>query len=216
MLIKLKNGCLSDGEIERTKKRLKYLISKKEKAHRKYNQKVTLYNLLVFLNGLSKYYFKLGINRLYWVSLLGFTMQCGTKCIDRNIQTLRDKTKKFILENNIRVGILRVMGYSYVKTDKPKKMFYIDSGNFYRWAMGHFSPYDESMLDKKVKFEDILETPDDLNEGYFIEVDINYLGKTKQKQKKFSFVVRINWDLKINLVIIWMKSNQVNTNKVES
>ena len=46
-------------------------------------------------------------------------------------------------------------------------------------------PYDEIKFDKNVKLEDILNTPDDSDIGYFIEVDLNYPEKIGEKTKHF-------------------------------
>ena len=48
-------------------------------------------------------------------------------------------------------------------------------------------PYDEIKFDKNVNLEDILNTPDDSVFGYFVEVDIKYPGKIKEKTKHFPF-----------------------------
>ena len=48
-------------------------------------------------------------------------------------------------------------------------------------------PYDEIKFDTKFKFEDILNTPDDNDIGYFIEVDLNFSDKIKGKTKLFPF-----------------------------
>ena len=48
-------------------------------------------------------------------------------------------------------------------------------------------PYDENKFDKNINLEDILSTPHDSDIGYFIEVDIKYPNKIKEKTKKFPF-----------------------------
>ena len=42
-------------------------------------------------------------------------------------------------------------------------------------------PYDEIKFDRIVKLEDILNTPDDSDIGYFIEVDLKYPYNIKGK-----------------------------------
>ena len=53
--------------------------------------------------------------------------------------------------------------------------------------MGEYLPYDEIKFDNNVKLEDILNTLDDSDIGYFIEVDLNYADNIKEKTKKFPF-----------------------------
>ena len=49
-------------------------------------------------------------------------------------------------------------------------------------------PYDEVKFDRNVKLEDIINTPDDNDIGYFIEVDLKNPDKIKEKTKIFPFV----------------------------
>ena len=48
-------------------------------------------------------------------------------------------------------------------------------------------PYDEIKFDNTVKLEDILNTPDDSDTGYFIELDLTYPNNIKEKTKNFPF-----------------------------
>ena len=54
------------------------------------------------------------------------------------------------------------------------KKLYIDSNNLYGHSMTQPIPYDEIEFDKNVKLEDILNTPDDSDCGYFIQIDLKY------------------------------------------
>ena len=92
----------------------------------------------------------------------------------------------FSLENNIRAGISTVMGDRDVESDE-NKILYKDANNLYGLSMSQPLPYDEIKFDKNVKLEDIKNTPDDSDIGYFIEVDIKYPDNIKQKTKNFPF-----------------------------
>ena len=48
-------------------------------------------------------------------------------------------------------------------------------------------PYDEIKFGKNVKLDDKVNTPDDSDIGYFIEVDLKYPDNIKKKTKKFPF-----------------------------
>ena len=128
-----------------------------------------------------------GINPLYCMSLPGYTWQCGMKYTNINLQTLQDKDMILLLENNIRGGISSVMGNRYIKSGENKKILYIDANNLYGHSMSEPLPYDEIKFDKNVKLEDILNTPDDSDIGYFVEVDLKYPDNIKEKTKKFPF-----------------------------
>ena len=127
------------------------------------------------------------INPLYCVSLPGYTWQCGLKYTGINLQTLQDKDMILLIENNIRGGISSVMGDRYIKSDDNKKILYIDANNLYGHSMSEPLHYDEIKFDKNNNLEDILNTPDDSDIGYLIEVDLKYPNKIKDKTKKFPF-----------------------------
>ena len=128
-----------------------------------------------------------GNNPLHCVSLPGYTWQCGMKYTDIKLQTLQDKDMILLIENNIRGGISSVMGDRYVISDDDKKILYVDANNLYGWAMSEYLPYDEIKFVRNVKLEDILNTPDDSDIGYFIEVDLKYPDNIKEKTKNFPF-----------------------------
>ena len=70
---------------------------------------------------------------------------------------------------------------------KIKKISYKDANNLYGWVMSEDLLYDEIIFDRNVKLEDILNTPDDSDIGYFIEVDLTNPDNKKEKTKLFLF-----------------------------
>ena len=92
-----------------------------------------------------------------------------------------------LLENNIRGVISSIMGDSYIKSGRIKKILYIDANNLYGHSMSQYLPYDEIKFDNNNELKDILNTPDDSNIGYIIEVDLTYPNKIKGKTKNFLF-----------------------------
>ena len=114
---------------------------------------------------------------MYCVSLPGYTWECRLKYTGINLQTLQHKDLISTLENNIRGGIIIVMGDRYVKTDESKKILYIDANNWYGHSMSQPLPYDEIEMwhvDPNLYMnwlEEILNTSDDSDTGYFVEVD---------------------------------------------
>ena len=185
---KLKNKSPDDEEIQRTKEIIEIFIIKNGKEL----TELYLKSDVILLADVFEKFIKLsvdeyGINPLYCVSLPGYTWQCGMKYTDINLQTLQDKDMILLLENKIRGGISSVMGDRYVKSDRNKKILYIDANNLYGWAMSESLPYDEIKLDTNVELEDILNTPDDSDIGYFIEVDLTYPDNIKEKTKNFPF-----------------------------
>ena len=51
--------------------------------------------------------------------------------------------------------------------------------------MSEYLPYDEINFDNNRKLEDISNTPDDSDIGYFVEVVIKYPDNIKEKTKRF-------------------------------
>ena len=185
---KLKNGYPNDEEIERTKEIIKeFNIKNGEELTEIYLKSDVLLLACVFEKFIKVSVNKFDINPLYCVSLPGYTWQCGLKYIGINLQTLQDKDMILLLENNIRGGISSVMGDRYIQSDENKKILYIDANNLYGHSMSQPLPFDEIKFDNNVKLEDILNTPDDSNIGYFIEIDLTYPNNIKEKTKNFPF-----------------------------
>ena len=184
----MKNKCPDDEEIERTKEIIKrFDIKNGEKFTEIYLKNDVLLLACVFEKFLKVSINEFKINPLYCVSLPGYTWQCGLKYTGINLQTLQDKDMILLLENNIRDGISSVMGDRYIKSDDNKKILYIDANNLCGHSMSEPLPYDEIKFDNEVKLEKILNTPDDNDIGYLIEVDLKYPDNIKKKTKNFPF-----------------------------
>ena len=185
---KLKNKCPDDKEIERTMDIIKrFNIKNGEEFTEIYLKSDVLSLTCVFEKFIKVSVNEFGINPLYCVSLPGYTWQCGLKYTGINLQTLQDKDMILLLENNIRGGISSVMGDRYIRSDENKKILYVDANNLYGHFMSEPLPYDEIKFDNNITSEDILNTPDDSNIGYFIEVDLTYPDNIKQKTANFPF-----------------------------
>ena len=117
---------------------------------------------------------------MYCASLPRYTWECGLKYTGTNLQTLQDKDLILTLENKIPGGISSFMGDRYVKSSDTKKILYQDCTNLYGHSMSQPLLYDE--IEKWLGdpglymkwLEEILNTPDDSDIGYFIEVDLRY------------------------------------------
>ena len=94
----------------------------------------------------------------------------------------------FLLENGIRGGIIGVMGDRYVKSDGNKNIIYFDATNLYGFGMSQPLPYDDIKFETEIVcLEEIINTPDDNDIGYFLEVDLEYPHNIRQKTKYFPF-----------------------------
>ena len=188
----LKNKCHDDDEIQRTKEIIKVFGIKNGEEITKLYLKSDVLLLADVFEKITKLSFEeYGINPLYCVSLPDYTWQSGMKYTDINLQTLQDKDMILLLENKIRGGISSVRGDRYVESSENKKIFYVDGNILYGWAMSEYLPYDENKFDRNVKFEDILNTSDNSDFGFFIEVDLNYPDRIQNKTKNFPFAPEI-------------------------
>ena len=191
---KLKNKCPDDEETERIKEIIKVFVTKNGEDLTKIYCKSDVSLLTDVIEKFVKISFEeYGNNPSYCVSLHGFTYQCALKHTDIKLQTLQDIDLILLIENKIRGGISSVMGDIYVKSDENKKIIYMDATNLYGHSMSQMLPYDEIEMwhgDPDNYWNclyEILNTPDDADIGYFVEVDLKYPDDIKEKAKNFPF-----------------------------
>ena len=193
---KIKNDYPDDDEIERTKEIIKlflFNIKDGEELTKLYCKSDVILLADVMEKFVKVSFEEYGIYPLYCVSLPGYTYQCALKYTDIKLQTLQDKDLILLIEDNIRGGISSVMGDRYLKSDEDNSILYIDATNLYGHSMSQMLPYDEIEIwhghpDKYWNWlEEILNTPDDSEIGYFLEVDLKYPDNIKQKTKYFPF-----------------------------
>ena len=198
----MKNKGPSDKKIERTKEIIeKVNIKNGEELTQLYLKSDVLLLACVFEKFIKVSVNEFGINLLYFVRLPGFIRQCGSKYTRMNLQTLLHKDMILLLENNIRGGISSVMGDRYVKSDENKQILNADAKSLYGHSMYQPLPYDEIEFDRNVKLEDVLNTPDNSDFGYFVEVDLRHPYNIK-KRRIFQFVQRIRKLIMMNIIII--------------
>ena len=184
----MKNKCPDYEETERTMHNIKsFNIKNAEEITEIYLKGDVLLLSCVFEKFIKVSVNEFGVNPLYCVSLPGYTWQCGLKYTGINLQTLQDKDMISLIENNIRGGISSVMGDRYVNSDGKRKILYMDATNLYGHSMSQPLPYDEIEFDNSVELEGILNTPDDSDIGYFVEINLTDPDSIKQKTKNFSF-----------------------------
>ena len=185
---KLKNDYPDNEEIERTKEITElFNIKDGEQLTKLYCKCDVILLADVFEKFVKVSTEEYKINPLYCVSLPIYTYQCALKYTDIKLQTLQDKDLILLIESNIRGGISSVMGDRYVKSDENNKILYMDATNLYGHSMSQMLPYDEIKFEKDICLEKILNTPDDNDIGYFLEVDLIYPDNIKEKTKYFPF-----------------------------
>ena len=155
-----------------------------------------MYNLLdvlfltdVFKNFIEKCKKFYGINPLYCYSAPGFTFKAFFKFSNMYIEYIKDHELLLLIENNIRGGISGIMGDRYIQSDENKKILYIDANNLYGYAMSQFLPIGNfiklEIYHEQKMIQNILNTPDNSEIGYFILVDLEYPANLKLKTEIF-------------------------------
>ena len=199
----MKNTCPSDKQIERTMDNIKRFNYKNGKEP---TQLYIKSDVLLFIRVYEKFIKvsvnEVGIIALYCVSLPGYTWQCGLKYTGINLQTLQDKDIVLLMENNIRGGISSVLGDRHVKSSDTKKILYQGCTNLYGHSMSQPLPYGEIKFEKDFCINKLLNTPDENDIGYFVEVDLKYPDNIRQKTKHFPFAPEKNLYLKMILMTI--------------
>ena len=74
-----------------------------------------------------------------------------------------------------------------VKSDDNKKILYMDTTKLYGHSMSQPLPFDGTKFEKYVCLNDIINTPDDSDFDFFLEVDLTYSYNIGQKRNYFSF-----------------------------
>ncbi len=86
--------------------------------------------------------------------------------------------------------------YNHQHPEKPIKVngdvrpddnyiIYLDANNLYGWAMSQYLPYKNIRLNKDIKLEDILKTPDNNDVGYIVECNLQFPKHLHKKFKEF-------------------------------
>ena len=184
----MKNDYPDDEKIERTKEFMKLFNNKNGEELPEKNLKCDVFlPSCVFEKFMKVSVHDFDFNPIYCVNLPGYTWQCGLKYTGINLQTIQDKDLISTLENNIRGGKSSVMSDRYVKSDDKQKILYADANILSGHSMSQTLPQDEIKFDENVKLEENINTPDDSDIGYLIEVDLNYPDNIKEKTKQFPF-----------------------------
>ena len=77
------------------------------------------------------------------------------------------------------------MGDRYVESNDEQKVLNNDAYNLYGWAMSEYLPFVKIKFEQEYKFNEILNTADDADVGYFVECDLEYSKKNKRNNQIF-------------------------------
>ena len=130
-----------------------------------------------------------GINPIYSYSTPSFTWKAGLKMTGVTLDYITDDKLRLFLENNMRGGPSACMGNRYVKRGE-RKIVYEDMTNLYGWSMSRYLPTGDfrEIQVTRSSLKTILRTPDNYEDGFLIECDLEYPSSIHKKTKHFSFL----------------------------
>ena len=148
------------------------------------------------------------LNPLHYVSLPGYSFDCWLMSSGVTIDTLQDKQMLDDFVGAKRGGICGIMGDRYINISKTntnanindntntntntstnintntndkvinRNIWYIDTNNLYGYAMMQNLPYKDFQF-TTTTLDEILNTPDDSDHGYYIVCDIDFANECK-------------------------------------
>ena len=74
---------------------------------------------------------------------------------------------------------------SYDNSKPSNYIMYWDANNLYGWAMSQPLPYKNIKFDKEITIDQVLETSDESETGYYIECDLHFPEELHDKFKEF-------------------------------
>ena len=100
-----------------------------------------------------------------------------------------------IFERSKRGGLTFVGAKRYVKANnhhmvgydpktKSTYLMYLDANNLYGWSMVQALPYKDIKFNKEITIDEILQTEDDAETGYTVEVDLSFPQEIHERLKQ--------------------------------
>ena len=124
------------------------------------------------------------LNPLHYVSLPGYCFDCWLMSSGVTLDTLQDKQMLDNLADAKRGGICGIMGDRYVS---KRNIWYIDADKVYVYAMMQKLLY-ESFIFTNTPLDEIMNTPDESDHGYYIVCDINYTNSCKDRTEQLALM----------------------------
>ena len=132
---------------------------------------------------LSMIEFKL--NPLHYVSLPGYSFDFCLMSSGVTLDILQDKQMLDDFVGAKRGGICGIMGDRLVNSSESNKtLWYIDANNLYGYAMMQRLPDKDFEFTTTITLDEILNTPDDSDHGYYIVCDIDYTNEGKERTEQ--------------------------------
>ena len=128
------------------------------------------------------------LNPLHYVSLPGYSFDCWLMSSGVTLDTLQDQQMLDDFVGAKRVGICGVMSDRYIDNSDGKTIWCIDANNLYGYAMMQKLPYKDFQFNTTTTLDTILNTPDDIDHGYYIVCDIDYTNECKERSEQLALM----------------------------
>ena len=129
-----------------------------------------------------------GLNPLHYVSHPGCSFDCWLMSSGVILDTLQDKQMLDDFIEAKRGGICGIMGDRCINSNKSNSTIWdIDANNLYGYAMMQKLPY-KDFKHNTIALDEIFNTPDDSDHGYYIVCDINYTINCKDRTEQLSLM----------------------------
>lgn len=128
-----------------------------------------------------------GLDPAWYYTMPGYTWDCMLKFTGCRLETFQDVDMLLFCERGVRGGISqcckrfsqannKYMKKKYNINEPSKYLLYVDVNNLYGWAMCQSLPYGGFRWVDEKDFEhiDVTQIADDAEEGYILEVDLEY------------------------------------------
>lgn len=138
-----------------------------------------------------------GLDPAWYYTMPGYTWDCMLKYTKCKLQLLKDMDMIMFIEKAIRGGISVCSNRfseannkykaNYDPSLSSKYLMYLDVNNLYGWAMCEPLPYDGFRWVDDITNFDPMTIPDDSEDGYILQVDLEYPRKLHDLHKDFPF-----------------------------
>ncbi|CAH1101833.1 unnamed protein product [Psylliodes chrysocephalus] len=138
-----------------------------------------------------------GLDPAWYYTMPGYTWDCMLKYTKCKLQLLKDMDMIMFIEKAIRDGISVCSNRfseannkyktNYDPSLSSKYLMYLDVNNLYGWAMCEPLPYDGFRWVDDITNFDPMTIPDDSEDGYILQVDLEYPRKLHDLHKDFPF-----------------------------
>jgi hypothetical protein len=130
-----------------------------------------------------------------FITAASYAWSCMLLKTGIELELITDPKILDIFERSKRGGLTFVGSKRYVKANnkdmigydpktKSTYLMYLDANNLYGWSMVQALPYQDIKFNREITIDDVLETADDAETGYMVEVDLSFPKEIHERLKQ--------------------------------